>query len=139
MIQAISLMKHMAVKKYYVFALFFGCQPLTIANAQRPVDFWHIRGKHHACGYVVWALASKVVEMLVLKGGWTVVAIFVGQFNSMSKMPETDIRNELLRVRQGRTRATLKMQIEEKLKVVFAKTVECKVYFSMHALTVLLT
>jgi hypothetical protein len=61
MIQAISLMKHMAVKNIMLLLFFFGCQPITIANVQRLVDFWHIKGKHQACGYLVRELASKVV------------------------------------------------------------------------------
>lgn len=55
------------------------------------------------------------------------------------KMSETDIRDGVLHVRQGKTRATIRIQIEGELKVLLAEIMEYKKRFSVRALSLLLT
>jgi integrase len=55
------------------------------------------------------------------------------------KMSETDIRDGLLHVRQGKTKATIRIQVEGELKLLLAEIVEYKRQFSVRALTLLVT
>jgi integrase len=55
------------------------------------------------------------------------------------KMSETDIRDDVLHVRQAKTKATIRIQIEGELKVLLAEIMEYKRQFSVRALSLLIT
>lgn len=95
-------------------------------------------------GRDVFVDATLVARLMANAGKLLQFALRLAHLNAQRtsdvyKMPETDIRDGVPHVRQGKTRATIRIQIEGELKVLLAETVEYKRQFSVRALTLLVT